>query len=91
MAFLASHLLLRDWVRRKFGNNLKPITEGANNEGAFYLFPLRMVPQFLVVNLAVLRYVGLTMQKPHNRSNSILNQHRYNTKRDKNIVAVNLQ
>ncbi len=52
-AFLASRLLLRDWVQRRFGAYLAPINKGIEKDGAFYLFSLRMVPlvPFFVVNL----------------------------------------
>ena len=46
LAFLASRFLLRDWVQAKFGDKLKPINEGVEREGAFYLFALRLVPAF---------------------------------------------
>ena len=57
-AFLASRLLLRDWVQRRFGAYLAPINKGIAKDGAFYLFSLRMVPlvPFFVVNLLM----GLT-------------------------------
>ena len=57
-AFLASRLLLRDWVQRRFGEYLAPINKGIAKDGAFYLFSLRMVPlvPFFVVNLLM----GLT-------------------------------
>ena len=58
LAFLASRLLLRDWVQMKFGNRLAPVNAGVEKEGAFYLFALRLVPlfPFFVVNLVM----GLT-------------------------------
>jgi dihydrolipoamide dehydrogenase len=58
LAFLASRFLLRDWVQAKFGKFLKPINEGVEKEGAFYLFALRLVPAFpfFAINLAM----GLT-------------------------------
>jgi pyruvate/2-oxoglutarate dehydrogenase complex dihydrolipoamide dehydrogenase (E3) component/uncharacterized membrane protein YdjX (TVP38/TMEM64 family) len=58
LAFLASRFLLRDWVQGKFGRFLKPINEGIEKEGAFYLFALRLVPAFpfFVINLVM----GLT-------------------------------
>lgn len=57
-AFLASRLLLRDWVQRRFAAYLGPINRGMAKDGAFYLFSLRMVPivPFFVVNLLM----GLT-------------------------------
>lgn len=58
LAFLTSRFLLRDAVQRRFGNRLKPINEGMQRDGAFYLFTLRLVPvfPFFLVNLLV----GLT-------------------------------
>ncbi len=58
LAFLASRLLLRDVVQRKFGDRLAPVNAGVEKEGAFYLFALRLVPlfPFFVVNLLM----GLT-------------------------------
>ncbi len=58
LAFIASRFLLRDWVQSKFGKFLKPINEGVEREGAFYLFALRLVPAFpfFVINLVM----GLT-------------------------------
>ncbi|QJR16643.1 FAD-dependent oxidoreductase [Usitatibacter palustris] len=58
IAFLASRFLLRDWVQSKFGDKLKPINDGIEKEGAFYLFALRLVPAFpfFAINLLM----GLT-------------------------------
>jgi pyruvate/2-oxoglutarate dehydrogenase complex dihydrolipoamide dehydrogenase (E3) component/uncharacterized membrane protein YdjX (TVP38/TMEM64 family) len=58
LAFLASRFLLRDWVQARFGKFLKPINEGVEKEGAFYLFALRLVPAFpfFAINLVM----GLT-------------------------------
>lgn len=58
VALLVSRFLLRDWVRRRFGARLAPIEEGVRQDGAFYLFALRLVPAFpfFVVNLLM----GLT-------------------------------
>ncbi|MGE5616765.1 MAG: FAD-dependent oxidoreductase [Bacillota bacterium] len=58
LAFLASRFVLRDWVQGRFGDKLKPINEGVQKEGAFYLFALRLVPAFpfFVINLVM----GLT-------------------------------
>ena len=55
LAFLASRFLLRDWVQGRFGDRLKPINNGVEKEGAFYLFALRLVPAFpfFVINLAM--------------------------------------
>ena len=59
LAFLASRFLLRDWVRSRFGERMKPLNDGVAREGAFYLFALRLVPifPFWLINLAM----GLTV------------------------------
>ncbi|MEP5938441.1 MAG: FAD-dependent oxidoreductase [Erythrobacter sp.] len=61
LAFLSSRFLFRDWVQSKFGDRLKPINEGIEKDGGFYLFTLRLVPAFpfFVVNLVM----GLTSIK----------------------------
>lgn len=61
LAFLASRYLLRDWVRRRFGERLRAIDAGIAREGAFYLFALRLVPAFpfFLINLAM----GLTAMR----------------------------
>lgn len=58
IAFLISRLVLGEWVQRRFVSYMEPINRGFENEGAFYLFSLRMVPvfPFFVVNLLM----GLT-------------------------------
>lgn len=58
LAFLSARFLLRDGVRRRFGQRLAAVDEGIAREGAFYLFTLRLVPlfPFFLVNLAM----GLT-------------------------------
>jgi uncharacterized membrane protein YdjX (TVP38/TMEM64 family) len=58
LACLVSRFLLRDWVQRRFGDKLKTINRGIDEEGAFYLFSLRLVPlfPFFVINLVM----GLT-------------------------------
>ena len=58
LAFLASRLILRDWVQNKFGTYLTPINRGIERDGNFYLFSVRMVPlfPFFMVNLLM----GLT-------------------------------
>ena len=58
LAFLASRVLLRDWVQRRFGDYLAPLNKGIEKDGSFYLFSIRMVPlfPFFVVNLLM----GLT-------------------------------
>lgn len=58
LAFLVSRFLLRDYVQKRFGENLRAINEGIRKEGAFYLFTLRLIPlfPFFVINLLM----GLT-------------------------------
>jgi pyruvate/2-oxoglutarate dehydrogenase complex dihydrolipoamide dehydrogenase (E3) component/uncharacterized membrane protein YdjX (TVP38/TMEM64 family) len=58
LAMLVARYLLRDSVRRRFGERLKRIDAGIEREGGFYLFALRLVPvfPFFVINLAM----GLT-------------------------------
>jgi pyruvate/2-oxoglutarate dehydrogenase complex dihydrolipoamide dehydrogenase (E3) component/uncharacterized membrane protein YdjX (TVP38/TMEM64 family) len=58
LAFLASRVLFRDAVQRRFGNRLRTINDGIAREGALYLFALRLVPvfPFFVINLVM----GLT-------------------------------
>jgi uncharacterized membrane protein YdjX (TVP38/TMEM64 family) len=61
LACFVARFLLRDWVQNKFGERLSAINKGIENEGAFYLFSLRLVPifPFFVINLAM----GLTSMK----------------------------
>jgi len=58
LACLASRFLLREWVQRRFGRQLRAVNEGVEREGGFYLFTLRLIPAvpFFVINLAM----GLT-------------------------------
>ncbi len=58
LAFLASRHLLRDGVQARFGNRLKAINDGMAQDGALYLFTLRLIPvfPFFLVNLLM----GLT-------------------------------
>jgi pyruvate/2-oxoglutarate dehydrogenase complex dihydrolipoamide dehydrogenase (E3) component/uncharacterized membrane protein YdjX (TVP38/TMEM64 family) len=58
LAFLASRFVLRDWVQEKYGDKLRPINAGVEEEGTFYLFGLRLVIgfPFFVINLVM----GLT-------------------------------
>jgi len=58
LAFLSSRFVLRDWVQNRFGDKLKAIDTGMEQEGGFYLFTLRLIPifPFFVINLAM----GLT-------------------------------
>jgi len=58
LAFLSSRFLFHDWVQAKLGARLETFNRGIENDGAFYLFSLRLVPlfPFWLVNLAM----GLT-------------------------------
>jgi uncharacterized membrane protein YdjX (TVP38/TMEM64 family) len=57
-AFLASRYLLRDTIKKRFGDRLHAIDEGIARDGAFYLLTLRLVPlfPFFLINLLM----GLT-------------------------------
>jgi len=52
LACLLARYLFRDAVQNRFGKFLRPINEGIEKDGAFYLFALRLVPYipFFVVN-----------------------------------------
>ena len=58
ISFLTSRYLLRSSVEKKFGDRLQTFNEHLANEGAFYLFTLRLIPvvPFFVINLVM----GLT-------------------------------
>ena len=58
LAFLISRYLLRDWVQKRFGDRLAAINKGVEQEGALYLFSLRLVPifPFFLINILM----GLT-------------------------------
>jgi uncharacterized membrane protein YdjX (TVP38/TMEM64 family) len=58
LACFISRFILRDWVQGRFGDRLKTVNEGIENEGAFYLFTLRLIPvfPFWLINLLM----GLT-------------------------------
>ncbi len=58
LACFVSRFILRDWVQNKFGGKLGTINRGIENEGAFYLFTMRLIPAFpfFVINLVM----GLT-------------------------------
>ncbi len=55
LAFLSSRYIFKDAVQKRFGDRLETINRGIENEGAFYLFMLRLVPlvPFFVVNLVM--------------------------------------
>jgi pyruvate/2-oxoglutarate dehydrogenase complex dihydrolipoamide dehydrogenase (E3) component/uncharacterized membrane protein YdjX (TVP38/TMEM64 family) len=58
LAFLSSRYVLRDWVKRRFGQRVEAIDRGIDADGPFYLLSLRLIPAFpfFLVNLAM----GLT-------------------------------
>ena len=58
LACIVSRYLLQGWVQEKFGDKLGKINQGMEEEGAFYLFTLRLVPifPFFIINLLM----GLT-------------------------------
>lgn len=60
-AFLGARYFLKDWVQSKFKSSFEKINEGIKNEGAYYLFTLRLTPvfPFFLVNLIM----GLTSMK----------------------------
>lgn len=60
-AFIVARFLLRDTVQAKFGEKLQVFNKGVENEGAFYLFTLRLIPifPFFMINLVM----GLTPLK----------------------------
>ncbi|MDH3510170.1 MAG: dihydrolipoyl dehydrogenase [Gammaproteobacteria bacterium] len=55
LAFLLSRYLLRDYVERRFSRAAERINNGIKQEGAYYLFTLRLVPlfPFFVINMAM--------------------------------------
>lgn len=58
LACFFSRYLFRDYVQRKFGERLERVNKGIAEEGAFYLFTMRLIPAFpfVVINLIM----GLT-------------------------------
>ena len=58
LAFLASRFVLRDWVQRHYGEQLRAINSGIARDGGVYLFTLRLVPvfPFVIIHLPM----GLT-------------------------------
>lgn len=55
VAFIISRYLLRDWVQARFGDKLRRINKGVEEDAAFYLLSLRLVPvfPFFVINTLV--------------------------------------
>ena len=62
LAFLVARFLLRDSIQNRFGDRLHIINQGMAQDGAFYLFTLRLVPifPFFLINLVM----GLTPIRP---------------------------
>lgn len=58
MAFLLSRYLFRDWIQSRFGERLATFNQALEQDGAVYLFTLRLVPAvpFFVINAVM----GLT-------------------------------
>ena len=61
LAFLIARFIVGDWVQAKFGDRIVSINRGIEQDGAFYLFSLRLVPifPFFVINVVM----GLTRIK----------------------------
>ncbi len=61
-AFLVSRYLMRDYVQSTFADKLRSANEGIRQDGAFYLFSLRIIPlfPFFMVNVVM----GLTPLSP---------------------------
>lgn len=55
LACYVARLMLQGWVQTRFGEALITINKGMEQEGAFYLFTLRLIPvvPFFVINLAM--------------------------------------
>lgn len=58
LAFLGARFLFQDSIQQQFGKKLAAINKGIEQDGAFYLFSLRLVPvfPFFIINLVM----GLT-------------------------------
>ena len=58
LAFLGARFLFKDAIQNRFGEKLGAINKGIEQDGAFYLFTLRLVPvfPFFIINLVM----GLT-------------------------------
>ncbi len=61
IAFLISRFILRKSIQVKFTDKLKEVNRGIEEEGAMYLFTMRLIPAipFFVINLVM----GLTSMK----------------------------
>lgn len=62
LAFLGARFLFKDAIQKRFGEKLTAINKGIEQDGAFYLFTLRLVPvfPFFIINLVM----GLTPIRP---------------------------
>ncbi|TXR54576.1 TVP38/TMEM64 family protein [Reinekea thalattae] len=58
LAFLIARYVLGEWVQKKFADRIEPVNQGIEQDGATYLFTLRLVPvvPFFVINVVM----GLT-------------------------------
>ena len=58
VAFLLSRFLFRTWIRERFGERFRNVTENFERDGPYYLFTLRLIPivPFFVINMVM----GLT-------------------------------
>jgi uncharacterized membrane protein YdjX (TVP38/TMEM64 family) len=63
LAFWLARSLLHDAIQRRFGARLAVVNEGLAQDGAFYLFSMRLVPviPFFIINLVM----GLTPIRVH--------------------------
>lgn len=61
LACFVARFVLRDWVEGRFGDKLAAVNRGIREEGAFYLFTLRLIPvfPFFMINLVM----GLTRMR----------------------------
>ena len=61
LAMLSARLLFSEWVKDRFASQMKMLNDGMLNEGAFYLFTLRLLPAapFFIINLVM----GLTQMR----------------------------
>jgi uncharacterized membrane protein YdjX (TVP38/TMEM64 family) len=55
LAFLASRFLFRDAVQQRFARRLEAVNRGVREDGALYLFTLRLVPvfPFFIINIVM--------------------------------------
>jgi len=55
LAFIAARYLFRSSIETRYANKLHKINQGINQDGAFYLFSLRLIPifPFFLINLVM--------------------------------------